>query len=523
MIPASKVNPTPPSILKRITQSISARWRSYKIRNNDPLGATLAEAARLADNYTFYDDHGVEIHARDVGPADTASLFTDNSSRWERVKAGASEIKENVKTHAKRGAIAGAIGGGLTGLAIGVIGGLGAGAALGPGAFAAGLIGPGLIFSGIGALVGAVGGVLTGLCRSAYYLIKDPEAKMLIRLKRTINEFNHLQQAYKNNRGKHSEEDLKKKWIEIQSLRMGVNSHRLNKTKVNTRKLIDHIRSQKENSSTPDIKIIKKLLNEGADPFLLLKDTASEENSPTTAPLIAACDTGHFEAFKTMLKHAADRNLFPSLSAVQAMNHAMLFPRPFTKQHNQVVISLNKLQDDLETSSKNLNTLCSEQKVEGEPDHDRVKRLLASGADPLAYLEGNETNNNLPDNDSNISQSALGYACQHGYSDTFATLAAKNPLTENQILLLKNITEQERNRLAEGDGRAPKYERILEVLNNEINQINAPVNIAARLQQMTFQPQGTQEPTIYPDIDLDSPERLMKTLNFSESPALPPI
>ncbi len=84
-------------------------------------------------------------------------------------------------------------------------------------------------------------GALLGLCRSAYYLIANPEAKALLQLKRLMKDYNKIALAIKNNRAEEGQyiSKLKSLWLDIQGLRMGIQAWRYNKAEEETKKLLE--------------------------------------------------------------------------------------------------------------------------------------------------------------------------------------------------------------------------------------------------------------------------------------------
>lgn len=431
----------------KIAQAISYQWRSYQIKKTDPLAATLTDAARLlADRYPLA---GEPIGERNAAPINIDAIFSSQGSAWERLREGASEIKANVKQHAKRGALAGALGGGLTGLTMGIIGSLGSTATLGPGAIIAGVIGPGLAFASIGAVTGATGGALFGLCKSAYYLIANPEARAMTRLKRSMAEYQKLALEIKNNRYKGTDftNDLKKKWLEIQGLRMGIQTWRLKRTTAETGRLLDAL----DPSQIPSISRskLKEHLDKGADPFLLVPSDAG----PSRAPLLHVCRFGDDKSFESMLKATEKRGHHPSVNALNALIASIPSEAQQTPGHKLILTRLKALKSSLKNSTQALYQLCDNGKT--PPNQSQLARLLAAGADPLDASPS--------DNQS----TALARACQQGYDQAVALMVNSRSLPPEHLATLKKITQEEKSRPANST-RAIHYDKIMQILDTAL-------------------------------------------------------
>lgn len=431
----------------KIAQAISHKWRFYQIKKTDPLAATLTDAARLlADRYPLV---GEPIGERNATAINIDAIFSSQGSAWERLREGASEIKANVKQHARRGALAGALGGGLSGLAMGVIGSLGSSPTLGPGAIIAGLVGPGLAFAGIGTVAGATGGALFGLCKSAYYLIANPEARAMTRLKRSMAEYQKLALEIKNNRYKGTDftNDLKKKWLEIQGLRMGIQAWRLKRTAAETSRLLDAL----DPSQTPSISRskLKEHLDKGADPFLLMPSDAG----PSRAPLLHVCRLGDDKSFESMLKATEKRGHHPSINALNTLIASIPSEEQQTPGHRLILARLKTLKNTLENSTQALYQLCDNSKT--PPTQSQLARLLAAGADPLDASPG--------DNQS----TALARACQQGYDQAVALMVNSRSLPPEQLATLKKTTQEEKGRPTNST-RAIHYDKIMHVLDTAL-------------------------------------------------------
>ena len=500
----SNTKEVPSSIFKRITQSLSSHWGSYKVKRNDPLEALLVEAIKGDYRSSPYNSSNIEIQGRNIGQANITRLVPGNKKVNKIFKEPGTEDAKNIMYNINEEIM----GAELTG------------AVASTNEQQCSL---GKIIKHTESETPLISNTFTAtakhdmqeLSSSSYGLTKDSEQESFQRLNKAAKELEKLENKY-STYGELKEQTLKDKWLEIQSIRMGVNSHWLTKTKIATRILVDNLRL---NNGCGDIETVKELLKQGANPFLILKDNKYDADNSSSAPFIAACEAGAAEAFLVMLKHAADKGAYLSTNAVQILNNTMLHPKPFTAGHSKITSILNSLQLGLETSNTVLYTAC---KNPPEPDLSFVNRCMALGADPLKSMDNSKFGVMSESSAKDIlTHSSLGWVCRNGYLNVFNAILETTALLPSEIICLQEVTKDKLRSLPDGHKKLNEYKQIVSTLDGAIKEIMKLPELPERIQKMLFSQVKNDESTLYiiPEINrLPSSKQNLYSISDEASP-----